>query len=155
MSRRIALAAEAAAVVAGDDADVRGRHLQHARQLAMQVVRILRARPERQLAVALDRGERGVLLHRQVGVALVEEQVLEYVVGLRQRLLDVAELEGLVAMDVALRRYSRGCASPDAPALPPASRWSAAACTSLRSASSASSAVCSSFATTAATGSPT
>ena len=101
MTCRIALAAEAATVVAGNHADVRGRHLQHARQLAMQIVRILGARPERQLAIALGLGERGVLLHRHVVVALVEEQVFEYVVRFRQRLLHIAELERLVAMDVA------------------------------------------------------
>ncbi len=101
MIRRIALAAEAAAVVAGDHADVRRRHLQRPRQLAMQIVRILRARPEGELAVAVAGGERGVLLHRQMGVALVEEDVLEYVVRFGQCLLDVAELERLIAMDVA------------------------------------------------------
>ena len=47
-------------------------------------------------------GERGLLLHRQVRVALVEEDVLEDVVGRRQRLVHVAELVGLVAVDVAL-----------------------------------------------------
>ena len=101
MIRRIALAAEPAAVVAGDHADMRRRYLQRPRQLAMQIVRILRARPKRELAVAVARGERGVLLHRHMGVALEEEHVLEYVVRLRQRLLDIAELERLVAMDVA------------------------------------------------------
>ncbi len=67
----------------------------------MQVVRVLRARLEQDLAVALDRRHRGLLLHRQVGVALVEEHVLEDVVGPGERLLDVAELVSLVAVDVA------------------------------------------------------
>ncbi len=98
----IALAAEAASVGHRDNADVRRRHLQHARELAVQVVRVLRAALDHQLAVALDRGERGLLLHRQVRVALVEEQVLEHVLRFRQRLVDVAELVGLVAVDVAL-----------------------------------------------------
>ena len=59
---RIALAAEAAAVGRGDDADLRRGHLQHARQLPVQVVRVLRARADQQLAVALHRGERRLLL---------------------------------------------------------------------------------------------
>ena len=46
-----------------------------------------------------ERGERGLLLHRQVRVAFVEEQVLEDVVGRRQRGFDVAELVGLVAVN--------------------------------------------------------
>ena len=123
MAGRIALAAEAAAVVAGNHTDMRGRHLQHARELPMQVMRILRARPEHQFAVALACGERGVLLHGHVVVALVEEQVLEYVLRLRQRLLHVAELERLVAVDVALVGVVMN--APAAPELPPASRWSA------------------------------
>ena len=44
---RIALAAEAAAVRRGDDADVRGRHRQRLGERAVHVVRRLRARPER------------------------------------------------------------------------------------------------------------
>jgi hypothetical protein len=97
----IAFAAEAAAVRRRDDADVRRRRLQHARELPVQIVRVLRARLHQELAVALDRSERGLLLHRQVRVALVEEQVLEDVVRIRQRFIDVAELVGLVAVDVA------------------------------------------------------
>ncbi|MDH5211189.1 MAG: hypothetical protein OEW96_05885, partial [Betaproteobacteria bacterium] len=99
---RVALAAEAAAVRRGDDADLRRRHRQHARELAVQVMRVLRAGLQQELAVAFDRGERSLLLHRQVRVALVEEQVLEHVRRFRQRRLDVAELVGLVAVDVAL-----------------------------------------------------
>ncbi len=64
-------------------------------------MRILRARPQRQLAVAFVQRERGVLLHGHVGVAFVEEDILEHVVGRGERLFHVAELEGLVAVDVA------------------------------------------------------
>jgi len=47
----VALAAEAAAVRRGDDADVRGPHSQSLRKGAMDVVRRLRRSPERELVV--------------------------------------------------------------------------------------------------------
>ena len=99
----------------------------------MHVVRHLGARPERELAVGIDRGDRRVLLDREVRVALEEERVLEDVIGLRQRLVDVAELERLQPVDVARARRSRGCAASPRRAPPPASRSSRAAGTSRRS----------------------
>ena len=95
-----------------------------------------------------------MLLHRHMVVALVEEQVLEYVVRFGQRLLDIAELERLVAMDVArvaivvnarLGLRQRFLRRRDG--------RHALYFTSISA--SASAAVCSSFAITAATGSPT
>ena len=78
---RIALAAEAAAVRRRDDADVGGRHGQRLGERAVDVVRRLRRGPEHELAVGILRRDGGVLLDRQVRVALIEEGVLEHAVG--------------------------------------------------------------------------
>ena len=99
---RIALAAEPAAVRRRDDADVRRRHRERLRQRPMHVVRRLRARPEDELAVAVDRGDGGVLLERQVRAPLIEEEVLEDVIRLGEPLLDVAERERDLLVDVPL-----------------------------------------------------
>ena len=68
----------------------------------MHVVRRLRARPEDELAVAVDRGDGGVLLERQVRAPLIEEEVLEDVIRLGEPLLDVAERERDLLVDVPL-----------------------------------------------------
>ena len=98
----VGLAAEAPAVRARDDAQVRLGHPQHARHLPVHVMRDLCRRPERELALAVDCRDGRVLLDRQVRVALEEEQVLEHVVRRGERRLHVAELVGLVAVDVAV-----------------------------------------------------
>jgi hypothetical protein len=55
-----------------------------------------------QLAVAIDLADRRVLLDRQVGVARVEERVVEDLVGLGQRFVHIAEHEMDAFVDVAL-----------------------------------------------------
>ena len=67
----------------------------------MQIVRRLRARIHHQLAIAVQIRDRCVLLERQVRVAFVEEHVLEDVVGIGERLVDVAELHRHLLVDVA------------------------------------------------------
>ena len=67
----------------------------------MHVVRHLGRGPQRELAFAVERGERRVLLDRQMGVAFVEEQVLEDMVRSRERFFDIAKFESLQAMDIA------------------------------------------------------
>jgi hypothetical protein len=57
---------------------------------------------ETSIAIAFHVRQRGLLLHRQVRVALVEKDILEDVIGHSQRLIDVAELVRMIAMDVAL-----------------------------------------------------
>src|SRR5690349_5290272 len=99
----VGLAAEAAAVRRRDDADARRRDLQYARERAMYVVRHLRRRPERQLAVRIERRYAGVLLDRQVRIAFVKEEVLEYEISARYCGVGGAELKRLKAMDVAAR----------------------------------------------------
>ena len=98
----IALATEAAAVRRGNDADVRRRHRQGLGEGAVQVVRGLRARIHDQLAVRIPQCHRGVLFDRQVRVAFEEEHVVEHMVGAVDRLIDVAELERHGLMHVAV-----------------------------------------------------
>jgi hypothetical protein len=76
-----------------DDADPRRGQAQHLGQRAVHVVRCLRRGVDRHPAVVLGHRDRRVLLHRQVGVALVEEGVLEDLVGLGEAGVDVAELQ--------------------------------------------------------------
>ena len=92
MRKRVGLAAEPAAVSCADDADSVHRHLEDFGQRAVDVMDDLRRRPESHLAV--DVGCDGaVLLHRQVGVALEEEDVLANVVGALESALDVTKLQ--------------------------------------------------------------
>ncbi len=87
----IALAAEAAAVGRRDHPDAVRRQVERARHLPVQVVRRLRGRPQRQPPVGIQGRDARVLLEREMGVALVEEQVLEDPVGGRERGLHLAE----------------------------------------------------------------
>ncbi len=155
VAARIALAAEAAAVRRGDDADLRRRHLQHARELAVQVVRILRAGREQQLAVAVER-RRARPAAPSAGACCPRRRT-----GPRRR--------GPISPAPPRRRRtrrtgcggccparrSRGCAARDCarPSSGEATVASGRYFTSISS--SASTAVCSSSAITAATGSPT
>ena len=79
-----------------------GGSLEHFRERPVHVVRRLGRRPERQLSVGAEVGDRGVLLERQVRVALVEEEVLVHAVGAREPLLRVAELHRHELVDVGL-----------------------------------------------------
>ena len=100
VGKRIGLAAEAATDRRRDHADVGGRRGEHLRQHPVDIVRRLGRGPEGQLAVAGPVGDGGVLLHRQMRVALEEEDVLSHEVGARQRGVDVAELQRHVLVDV-------------------------------------------------------
>ena len=97
---RIQLAPEPAADRRRDHADVRAGHVQDLREQAVHVVRRLRGRPQGQLAVRAPVGDGGVLLHRQVRVALEVEDVLAHEVGARERGVDITELQRDVLVDV-------------------------------------------------------
>ena len=76
-------------------------NLQHLGERAVDVVRRLRRRVDGHAVVVLGHRYRRVLLHRQVGVAVVEEDVLEDLVGRREPGLQVAELQRHPLVDVA------------------------------------------------------
>ena len=90
---RIALATEAAAVRRGDHADMRGGHLEGFRQRAMHVMRRLRTGIDDELPVRIQESHRRVLFDRQMRAALEKEEVVEHVIGRRDRLVDVPELQ--------------------------------------------------------------
>ncbi len=96
---RIRFAAESAAMRCADDADAVHRELEDLRQRAVYVMDDLRRRPQRHLAVHV-RGDGTVLLHRQVRVALEEEDVLAHMFRASETSVDVAELEGHELVDV-------------------------------------------------------
>jgi hypothetical protein len=62
------------------------------------------------LPSGIERRDRRVLLDGQVRVALVEERVLEDVIGVFEPGIDVAEVEGDTLVDVAFSRRIRECA---------------------------------------------
>jgi hypothetical protein len=96
----IGLAAEAAADRRGDHPDVCGRRVERLGQHAVDVVRCLRRGPQGELAVRRPVGDRRVLLHRQMVVALEEEDVLAHEVRAVEGDVDVAELERHVLVHV-------------------------------------------------------
>ncbi len=99
----VAFAAEAAAVRGCDHADMRGRHVERFGQRAVNIVRRLSARPERQLAVGILDRDRRVLLDGQVRAALIKERVLEDAIGGRQPLVCVAKPKRDNLVNVAAR----------------------------------------------------
>ena len=88
----VGLSAEAAAVGRRDDADPRGRHLEHLRERAVDVMRRLGRGPERELPVGTEIRQRRVLLERQVRVPFVEEEIVVDLLGARETHVRVAEL---------------------------------------------------------------
>ena len=70
----------------------------------MNVVWNLGTGPECQLALAVHRGHRSMLLDCEVSISLVKEQILEDVVRRCQCLVHITELTRLAAVDIALLR---------------------------------------------------
>jgi len=77
MIKGVAFAAEAAAVGRGDYANMRSGHFQNFGERAMEVMRRLRAGPDRQLAIGILDGDGSVLLDGEMGAPLEEKSVLE------------------------------------------------------------------------------
>ena len=100
-AERIALSPEAAAVGDGDDADIFLRQPHGFGQRLVQIMHVLRARPQRELAVRAALGHAGVLLQRQMGAALVKGDVFADEVGLGKACVHVAEFVDLPPMDIA------------------------------------------------------
>src|SRR5262249_7989137 len=97
----ITLATEASAVRRGNHANVGGRHFQNLGERTVQIVRRLRAAPDRELSVGVLRRDRSVLFDRKVRASLVEENVLEDLVRLGKRLLNVPELKRYPLVNVS------------------------------------------------------
>ena len=89
---RIAFSAEAAAVGRGDYANMRSGHFQNFGERAMEIMRRLRAGPNRQLAIRILDGDRSVLLDCGMGVPLEEKSVLENFICFGKTFFHVAEL---------------------------------------------------------------
>ena len=90
----VALAAESSAIRRRDHADAAHRQVQHLAQCAVHVMRCLRRSAERELAVGGILGDGGVLLHREVGIALEEDDVFSHVLGGADGSIGIAELQG-------------------------------------------------------------
>src|SRR5262245_60215181 len=106
VTERIALPAEPAAIRACDDLNSAGIHFKNTRESAMHIMRCLGCRPQNQLAVRLIGSDGGVLFHGQMGVALVEERVVQDEIGLFQSGSGVAEFERDGFMNVSLFRVA-------------------------------------------------
>src|SRR5271165_1822612 len=90
---RFRLAAEAAADRRRDDAHLAAWHAQHRTRDAVQIVRSLRAAPQREFAVAAVVRDDRMLLDRRMSVAFEEILVFEDAIGVGETGLDVAELK--------------------------------------------------------------
>ena len=99
---RLGLAAECAADHWLHDADARDIEVEHARQLAMQVVRHLRGTPHRQHAGGREVADGAVRLDGRVRGALEEIFAFDDDVGVGERRVDVTKLEMHVLRDVAV-----------------------------------------------------
>ena len=95
----IGLSTEASAVCRSDHADPVHRQLEHLRQGAVHVMDDLGRRPERHLAVD-KRRDSAVLLHRQVRVALKEEDVLADMLGAAESVVHISELQRHELVDI-------------------------------------------------------
>ncbi len=152
---RIALAAEAAAVRAGDDPHARRRQPQHLGQRPVEVVRRLGGRADGDAVVVLGHRHGRVLLHGEVGVPLVEERVLEDLVGRGEAAVQVAEGHRDRLVDVAVVAV---VVNPRLGGIQSILRWtrsSRSGSYSTRTLKAASQAASSVTAATATTGSPT
>ena len=68
----------------------------------MNVMRSLGRTPERQFIVRVEVPDSGVLLHRQVRIAFVEEVVLANQVSFSEALFNIAEFERNFLVNIAL-----------------------------------------------------
>src|ERR1044072_9482336 len=72
---RIALAAKAATVGSSNNANMTRGQAEDLRQSTMNVMRRLRRTPKREFLVRIEIGNRRVLLHRQMRIALIKEGI--------------------------------------------------------------------------------
>ena len=90
----VALPAKTTPVWGGNHPDPAHGHLEHLSQGPVDIVRRLGGGPEGQSPILTVLSNGGVLLHRQVGVAFEENDVLALMGSAADRFLGVPELEG-------------------------------------------------------------
>ena len=101
-----ALAAKSATDQRLDHPDLRHRHLEHQRELVLQVVRHLRGGPHGQTAqvsgvrIELKRCQRGMRLHGSVGNLVGNEPAFRHVIRFPKGLLGIAENMVVIFFDV-------------------------------------------------------
>src|SRR6266498_5367835 len=97
----IALAAESASVWRGNHANMAGRNFENFSQGSMNVVWRLSGTPKCQLVIRIEMSNGGVLLHRQMGVAFIEENIFSNQIGFSEPLVRLAEFQAYFLMNVA------------------------------------------------------
>ena len=76
-------------------------HLEDFRQVPMQIVHILRRRPEREFAVMTELSETCMLFESEVSAAFVEGNIFADMVGFGKPCFHTAEFVNLSSMDIA------------------------------------------------------
>ena len=100
VAERIALPAERAAVRCGNDPDPRAGEAKDLLELAVEVMRDLRAGPEGERAARVVRGDGGMRLQRDMRVPLEERPVVPDEVGRTEGRVQIAEREVNLFEDV-------------------------------------------------------
>src|SRR5579862_6667563 len=101
MLEGIALASKASTVRGGNHVDMTGGKTQHFDQSLMQIVQVLGACIERELAIVTERRHAGMLFQGKMGAAFVKRQVFADEIGLGEAWLPLAEFIHLSPVDVA------------------------------------------------------
>ena len=100
------LAAESAAYQRLDHPNLLHGHLEHERQLVLQVVRHLRRRPNRQppqlarVRIEFERSQRGMRLHRRMGHFVRNEARFQYLIGFRKPRVWIAEAVVIILLQI-------------------------------------------------------
>src|SRR5712692_938521 len=102
MIERVALSPETAAVGRGDHTNMSGRYFQHFGERAMDIMRSLRAGPDRQFSFRILDGDRSVLLDGKMGAPLKEKSVLENFICFGKAFFHVAKFQRHEFMNVSL-----------------------------------------------------
>src|SRR5690348_5577489 len=100
MLEGIALASKASSIRRGNNVDMTGGETQHFDQGFMQVVQVLGACVESELAILTESRHAGMLFQSKMGAAFVKGKVFADEIGLGEARLHIAEFIHLSAVDV-------------------------------------------------------
>src|SRR5579863_2771761 len=100
MLEGIAFASKASSIRSGNHVDMTGGETQHFDQSLMQIVQVLGASVEGELAILTEGRDAGMLFQGKMGAAFVKRKVFANEIGLGEARLHVAELIHLSAVDV-------------------------------------------------------